>query len=205
MCNYKLKKKERGHRLHANPDAAEYARCASVCVRRAAVGPVRSGAVPAPTIWRPALDWVIVGGESGPKARVCNVSWILDIVRECERALVPVFVKQLGRRPACPAGTGDNPFPVAWPDPTRTTAQHDVMPLFNSKGGDPDEWLPDLRVRQMPKTWNTAGYSDQEEPMDGHKDPQKQRSKAIRARHSGEQAPGDRSITPDATPDSRAP
>jgi hypothetical protein len=44
----------------------------------------------------PALDWVVVGGESGPNARSCNVEWIRSIVRQCTDARVPCFVKQLG-------------------------------------------------------------------------------------------------------------
>ena len=41
-----------------------------------------------------ALQHVIVGGESGPGARPCNVEWIRSIVRQCAEAGVPVFVKQ---------------------------------------------------------------------------------------------------------------
>ena len=44
------------------------------------------------------LDWVVVGGESGPKARECNVFWISDIVGQCKKASIPVFVKQLGSK-----------------------------------------------------------------------------------------------------------
>lgn len=43
--------------------------------------------------------WVIVGGESGPKARVCHVEWIADIVKICQIQNIPVFVKQLGSNP----------------------------------------------------------------------------------------------------------
>jgi protein gp37 len=42
------------------------------------------------------LDWVIVGGESGPGARECQVGWIRQIVDDCASAGVPCFVKQLG-------------------------------------------------------------------------------------------------------------
>ncbi len=46
------------------------------------------------------LDWVVVGGESGPGRRPCEVEWIADIVRQCDQAEVPVFVKQdSGPRP----------------------------------------------------------------------------------------------------------
>lgn len=41
------------------------------------------------------LDWVIVGGESGPRARPCSVEWVRSIVRQCKSAGVPVFVKQI--------------------------------------------------------------------------------------------------------------
>ena len=40
------------------------------------------------------IDWLIVGGESGPGARPCNVEWIRSIVQQCRAASVPVFVKQ---------------------------------------------------------------------------------------------------------------
>ena len=40
------------------------------------------------------LDWVVVGGESGPKARPFNVQWARDIIAQCQAAGVPVFVKQ---------------------------------------------------------------------------------------------------------------
>ena len=42
------------------------------------------------------IDWVIVGGESGPKARPCDIEWIRSIVRQCAAADVPCFVKQKG-------------------------------------------------------------------------------------------------------------
>lgn len=46
-------------------------------------------------VWeRKAIDWVIVGGESGPRHRPCEVEWITDVVKQCRRACVPVFVKQ---------------------------------------------------------------------------------------------------------------
>lgn len=42
------------------------------------------------------LDWVIVGGESGFGARPCEISWVENIVTQCQTNEVPVFVKQLG-------------------------------------------------------------------------------------------------------------
>lgn len=40
------------------------------------------------------LDWVVIGAESGKNRRPCKIEWIEDIVRQCEEAGTPVFVKQ---------------------------------------------------------------------------------------------------------------
>jgi protein gp37 len=85
----------------------------------------------------PAIDWVIVGGESGPKARPMDLAWPRSIVRQCKAAGVVCFVKQMGSRPD------------GW-------WTNELGPRFNrhtmksSKGGDPSEWPTDLRVREMP-------------------------------------------------------
>ena len=42
------------------------------------------------------IRWVIVGGESGPKARPMNEEWVLDIKDQCKEAGVPFFFKQWG-------------------------------------------------------------------------------------------------------------
>lgn len=82
------------------------------------------------------IDWVIVGGESGPKARPCNIEWIRDIVRQCKEAAVPCFVKQLGSRST---------------DGSTEAKLLDAigMNLFkHTKGGDISEWPADLKVRE---------------------------------------------------------
>lgn len=76
----------------------------------------------------PAVDWVIVGGESGPGARPLNPSWVKDIVNQCRAASVACFVKQLGANVIDFAGA-----------------------IKDTKGGDPSEWPEDLRVREFPK------------------------------------------------------
>ena len=78
------------------------------------------------------LDWVVVGGESGPRARVTNVDAIRRVVRDCQTHQVPVFVKQLGARPQIGA-------PYIYYRPV------------DPKGGEPAEWPEDLRVREWPK------------------------------------------------------
>lgn len=42
------------------------------------------------------INWVIVGGESGPGARPLQEAWVLDIRDQCETAGVPFFFKQWG-------------------------------------------------------------------------------------------------------------
>jgi protein gp37 len=42
------------------------------------------------------IDWVIVGGESGPKARFLKPSWVVDIRDQCLNQKVPFFFKQWG-------------------------------------------------------------------------------------------------------------
>ena len=43
-----------------------------------------------------SIDWVIVGGESGFKARPMNEEWVLDIKNQCQKSNVPFFFKQWG-------------------------------------------------------------------------------------------------------------
>lgn len=42
------------------------------------------------------LDWAVVGGESGPKARPMNPDWVFKIRDDCKAAGVPFFFKQWG-------------------------------------------------------------------------------------------------------------
>jgi len=42
------------------------------------------------------VHWVIVGGESGPRARRMNPKWAQDIQRQCEKCQVSFFFKQWG-------------------------------------------------------------------------------------------------------------
>ncbi len=82
-----------------------------------------------PALWD--IDWVIVGGESGPRARPCNVEWIRKLKLKCCANNTPVFVKQLGATPVFGNGS--------------------PLVLKHSKGGEWAEWPEDLRVREFPK------------------------------------------------------
>ena len=82
----------------------------------------------------PHVDWIVVGGESGPGARPFDIEWARDVVRQCAGTGTRVFVKQLG---SCP---------VEW----RTALSRVKLNLNDAKGGDMSEWDADLRVREMP-------------------------------------------------------
>ena len=43
-----------------------------------------------------AVDWCIIGGESGPHARPMDPGWVRDLIAACRDAGTAVFVKQLG-------------------------------------------------------------------------------------------------------------
>jgi protein gp37 len=78
------------------------------------------------------LDWIIVGGESGPGARPLDLAWARSTVEQCREAGVACFVKQLGGGPLYDGGM----------------LRYRIR---DRKGGDPTEWPEDLRVREWPK------------------------------------------------------
>lgn len=85
------------------------------------------------------LDWVVIGGESGPGARPFDLAWARNAIAQCRAAGVPCFVKQLGARPMRSdggAGGHGRSTPYRWND---------------RKGADMAEWDADLRVREYPK------------------------------------------------------
>lgn len=101
------------------------------------------------------LDWVIVGGESGPDARPFDIAWARSIVRQCKASRVPVFVKQLGQNAIVRNDERDEDWPgytVPIDDDYEPRYQGEEAPLVfhNRKGGNPAEWPEDLRVREMP-------------------------------------------------------
>lgn len=87
-------------------------------------------------------DWVIIGGESGPKARLFHLWWAWDLIRQCRGANIPVFIKQIG----------SNPWFGDFGDYSRK--------INDPKGGNPGEWPERLRVREFPKTRETTNGDD---------------------------------------------
>ncbi len=86
----------------------------------------------------PRTVWVIVGGESGPGARMCDVRWISNVVNQAKELDISTFVKQLGSR-AC--GPNDLGFGGR-------------LNLKHYKGGNPAEWPEGLRIREKPAMWS---------------------------------------------------
>ena len=90
------------------------------------------------------LDWIIVGGESGPGARPFDVAWARSTIAQCQAAGVACFVKQLG------ANVGE----PGWEPRTRVVHETGAMGPFivrDRAGEDPLEWPEDLRVQQFPE------------------------------------------------------
>lgn len=106
---------DRIEHLRATPAALRFLSCEPL------LGPV--------DVYESGVDWVIAGGESGPRARPCDLAWIRGIASQCALAGIPVFVKQLGARPVL-----------------------DGQPYLHchGKGGDMTDWPNDLRIRQLP-------------------------------------------------------
>ena len=50
------------------------------------------------------IDWAIVGGESGPRARAMSPAWVIEIRSQCRAAGVPFFFKQWGGKNKKKAG-----------------------------------------------------------------------------------------------------
>jgi protein gp37 len=106
---------------------ADHLRQAPAAIRFLSVEPLIG---PLPSLDLTGIDWLIVGGESGPRTRVrpLQLDWVRDLIESSRKAGAAVFVKQLGNVWAKENGAADK------------------------KGGDPDEWPEDLRVREYPNT-----------------------------------------------------
>ena len=69
------------------------------------------------------IAWVIVGGESGPKARPMQLAWVIDIRDRCKREGVPFFFKQWGGRTPKSGGR------------LLEEVEHNAMPIYPGEGG----------------------------------------------------------------------
>lgn len=114
---------------------------------------------------REGLDWLIVGGESGKRARPFDVAWMRRSIRQCKDAGAPIFCKQLGANVRDRNDAGFNGQPEdAWDldvlggdvedSPNGYREEYQGAPvrvrLRDRAGEDWDEWPRDLRVREWP-------------------------------------------------------
>ena len=60
-----------------------------------------------------SIDWILIGGESGPGARPMNLDWARSILNQCREAQVKAYVKQLGGWP------DQRTDPAEWPEDLR--------------------------------------------------------------------------------------
>lgn len=70
------------------------------------------------------LDWVIVGGESGPGARPMHPKWADDIRIDCAQAGVPYFFKQWGEWAPVDTDVDIDRDTMLWPDGTTEGGTH---------------------------------------------------------------------------------
>jgi protein gp37 len=80
---------------------------------------------PLPSLDLADIDWILIGGESGPRARPMDLAWARNLISRARAVGTAVFVKQLGTCWARRHGHGGKG--TAWGD-----------------------WPADLRIRQFP-------------------------------------------------------
>jgi len=100
------------------------------------------------------IDWVIIGGETGPSARPFVVEAARSIIYDLAKSTA-LFVKQLGANPMsignrrchnCTVGKTERT------DHDRPSLDHPIkLELRDRKGDDMSEWPEDLRVRNWPR------------------------------------------------------
>ena len=94
--------------------------------------------------WSP-VSWVIVGGESGPGARLFDLAWARSLRGQCAAAGVAFFMKQLGSRVFGEWGPGKAPLSHTHPSKSGSWV------INHRNGENPAEWPEDLRVREWPR------------------------------------------------------
>jgi len=93
---------------------------------------------------------LILGGESGPDARPCELKALRSAMGQARAAGCKVFIKQVGAVPI-PEHPADMVGRQIWMWRSRTTlAQRLALNLRDRKGGDPAQWPADLRMRELP-------------------------------------------------------
>lgn len=75
------------------------------------------------------LDWIIAGGETGPKARPLHPDWVRSLGDQCQAAGVPLFIKTFPVN-----GKLSNQI-VQWPEDVRIRRYPDAIANSKIKGG----------------------------------------------------------------------
>lgn len=99
--------------------------------------------------WLAGIDWVIPGGESGPRARPNDLAWVRSIVEQCRAAGKACFVKQLGKVPVENLETTGN-FRTNQTTGAREFEMIATHVILAGKHTDIDVFPEDLRVQQFP-------------------------------------------------------
>jgi protein gp37 len=84
------------------------------------------------------IQWVIVGGESGSRARPMDLAWARSLRDQCAAAGVSFFMKQMGSKPSDHDGYAG------------------LIALHEAHGRDMAEWPEDLRVREWPRAGSAS-------------------------------------------------
>lgn len=97
--------------------------------------------------------WLIIGGESGTRARPFDIGWVISLLRECSEFGVYAFVKQLGAVPMEEEDAWRERVPtrlLSAKNRKRVPAGFVPLKLKDSHGGTIEEWPEELRVREFP-------------------------------------------------------
>lgn len=98
-----------------------------------------------PHIWD--IDWIVCGGESGPRARPFDLRWAEAARDQCKETDVLFFMKQAGSRPIM---SSDEANPIKRAVCEKYNAGWIERHITDPKGGAIEEWPEDLRVREIP-------------------------------------------------------
>jgi protein gp37 len=107
------------------------------------------------------VDWVIVGGESGPHARSMRAEWVRELVSQCAAQGVQLFVKQWGRATnnpiytQAPAGVSG----AAWVAKHLSTACSGGATLTSDRGRHASWCWRRIQVEILPRGLSIESHS----------------------------------------------
>ena len=110
----------------------EHLQCSGALIKFLSLEPLLG---PLPKLNLRGIDWVIVGGESGPGARPMEADWVRDIRDQCLRARVPFFFKQWGG--PVKGRTGRVLDGRTWDEmPNGTASALEIFPILAATGSE---------------------------------------------------------------------